>query len=245
MIESFFILNGAGVIIIEKHFCGLVSRSICDKFWEVVMDSKNAEDVPPIISHGAHWYLFHKQHNGIYFLAIVQTETPPLLVLEFLERVVEVFQHYMEEITEDEIKNQFVTVYQVLDEMMDGGFPFTTEPNVLTVMVNRNNILTDLMGNMPLPGTMALPVPMRVDGKLTMGEKTFSLTNPSSVKQHIPSGTTTNVPWRAAGVRYATNEIYFDATEEIDCIIGRTGRVVKCEVYGTVQQIADFLGCPT
>ena len=31
----------------------------------------------------------------------------------------------------------------------------------------------------------------------------------------------TNIPWRKLGVKYTNNEIFFDITEEIDCIIDR------------------------
>ena len=37
------------------------------------------------------------------------------------------------QVSEESIKENFITVYQLMDEMMDNGIPMTTEPNVLKV----------------------------------------------------------------------------------------------------------------
>ncbi len=37
------------------------------------------------------------------------------------------------QVSEESIKENFITVYQLMDEMMDNGIPMTTAPNVLTV----------------------------------------------------------------------------------------------------------------
>lgn len=227
MINSIFILNPNGEVIIEKHYVGLVGRSICDKFWDEVTNHVDPHDVPPIITTSK-WYLLHIQHNKLFFLAITKQDTPPLIIFEFLERVVEVFGHYMSEITEENIRDKFVIVYQLLDEMMDGGFPFTTEPNILTSMISKNNILTDLIENIPIPGTMNIPLPMSLGG----------------VSAQLPRGTSSISPWRAVGVRYTTNEIYFDIIEELDAIIDKNDRVLSCSVWGTVTVNCRLSGMP-
>ena len=121
----------------------------------------------------AKYYLIHVQRYGMYFIANVQHEVcdqiqrhfphclidadaalfqvTPLLVTEFLHRVVDVFRDYFNEVfifflavllvridstpqvSEESIKENFITVYQLMDEMMDNGIPMTTEPNVLKV----------------------------------------------------------------------------------------------------------------
>lgn len=43
----------------------------------------------------------------------------------------------------------------------------------------------------------------------------------SAVAEVLPDGSLSNIPWRKMGVKYTNNEIFFDITEEIDCIIDR------------------------
>ncbi len=75
---------------------------------------------------------------------------------------------------------------------MDNGLPFTTEPNALMEMIPPTNILKKVVGG---------------------------ITGQSTVSSNLPDGSLSNTPWRKMGVRYATNEIYFDIIEEIDCTI--------------------------
>jgi AP-3 complex subunit mu len=49
----------------------------------------------------------------MYFLAVCQQEVPPLLVIEFLHRVGDIFTEYFERMNENLIRENFVTVYQV------------------------------------------------------------------------------------------------------------------------------------
>eukprot|EP01090_Pellita_catalonica_P001687 TRINITY_DN11445_c0_g1_i1.p1 TRINITY_DN11445_c0_g1~~TRINITY_DN11445_c0_g1_i1.p1 ORF type:complete len:434 (-),score=48.20 TRINITY_DN11445_c0_g1_i1:31-1332(-) len=232
MINSIFIISASGEVVIEKHYRGLMTRSVCDKFWNEVNSVKDAKDVKPIIATSK-WYLIHIQHKGLFFLAVVQHETPPLLVLEFLQQVLTVFGQYMSDITEDAIRDKFVIVYQLLDEMMDDGFPFTTYPNVLTEMINNSNLWKDFMDNIPIPGTLP-----------GIGDRIGAITTPTGHKSQLPLSASSNIPWRAASVKYATNEIYLDIIEEIDCIIGRNGRTVQCEVFGTVLCNSRLSGTP-
>jgi AP-3 complex subunit mu len=243
MINSIFILNKNGEVIIEKHYVGLVGRAICDKFWDAVTDVDDLQDVPPVLATPK-WYLVHIQHHGLFFLAVVKNDTPPLLVLEFLQRVVEVFGHYMTDVTEESIKDKFVIVYQVLDEMMDGGFPFTTEPNVLTSMISKTNLLSELMENIPVPGTLNVPLPMSLGGKISMGSRAISLAAPIGTSNQLPRAAGSTVPWRTVGVKYTTNEVYFDINEEIDAIIDRNGHVLRCVAHGNVQVNCKLSGMP-
>ncbi len=81
-----------------------------------VTKALSPEEVSPVIPDSK-YYFVHIQHNKLFFLAIVQAETPPLLILDFLQKIIEIFTGYWREVTEGVIKDQFTTVYQLLDEV--------------------------------------------------------------------------------------------------------------------------------
>ena len=91
MIESFFILTSSGEVLIEKHWRGVTSRSVCDAFWEEVTKHESREETNPIIHHGQH-YLLSILRGSIFFLATTSVETAPLGSLEFLHRVYGIFE---------------------------------------------------------------------------------------------------------------------------------------------------------
>jgi AP-1 complex subunit mu len=45
--------------------------------------------------------------------------------------LVEVFTEYFKELEEESIRDNFVIIYELLDEMMDFGYPQTTESKIL------------------------------------------------------------------------------------------------------------------
>ena len=46
-------------------------------------------------------------------------------------KLIEIFKGYFNEIDDDSIKDNFVIIYELLDEMMDNGYPQTTEFKIL------------------------------------------------------------------------------------------------------------------
>merc|ERR1712188_71795 len=159
MIRSLFIVSVKGDVIIEKHYLGFMNRSVVDHFLDLLHASENGEGLLPVI-RGGKYYIAHVRHNDLFFVAPIQGDVSPLLVIEFLHRVAEVFKDYFRDVTEDHLKDNFVTVYSILDGMMEGGVPFTTEGNILKELVKPPTLLDLVPGKSSI--SSALP-----DGTLT------------------------------------------------------------------------------
>lgn len=71
----------------------------------------------------------------------ISTCRPPLFVIEFLHRVVDTFEDYFSECNETVVKENYVVIYELLDEMLDNGFPLATESNILKELIKPPNIL--------------------------------------------------------------------------------------------------------
>lgn len=150
-------------------------------------------------------------------MAACKHETQPLFVIEFLHRVVDTFDDYFTECTESIIKENFVVVYELLDEMLDNGFPLATESNILKELIKPPNILRTIAN---------------------------TVTGKSNVSGTLPSGQLSAIPWRRSGVKYTNNEAYFDVVEEVDAIIDKAGQTVFAEIQGYVS-VLQRLNCST
>lgn len=64
-------------------------------------------------------------------LAVTKKNSNIALILVFLYKLVNVFKDYFGEIEEESIRDNFVVVYELLDETMDFGFPQTCESKIL------------------------------------------------------------------------------------------------------------------
>lgn len=215
MIQSLFILNSKGDVFIEKHYRGVTSRTVCDQFWKFVMKAPSPSEVLPVIPTPK-CYLVHIQRNGLFFLAVVQSDVPPLLVLEFLGRVTEVFRDYFGALSEEKLREHFSVVYQVLDEMCDNGFPFNTEPGILKDLI-------------PPPSIMGQIQQIFMD---------------QPVEARLPEGATSAIQWRKLGIKHTNNEILMDIIESVDCIIDSSGMVISQDISGEIQANSRLSGMP-
>eukprot|EP01119_Soliformovum_irregulare_P005473 TRINITY_DN17229_c0_g1_i1.p1 TRINITY_DN17229_c0_g1~~TRINITY_DN17229_c0_g1_i1.p1 ORF type:complete len:414 (-),score=113.88 TRINITY_DN17229_c0_g1_i1:67-1308(-) len=215
MIHSLFILNPLGDVLIEKHYRGHIQRTICETFWDE-LGRGTPENISPVFNTPK-YVLVHISRDSLFYLAVLDGEAPPLMVVELLHRIADTFEHYFERVNESILRENFVSVYQLLDEMLDNGIPFTTEPNELVEMIPPPTLVKKVMGG---------------------------ITGSSSVNADLPAGTLTNTPWRKTGVRYATNEVYFDIIEHVDASVDPNGIVTSSEISGEVQSLCKLSGMP-
>uniref|UniRef100_A0A3B4BG86 MHD domain-containing protein n=1 Tax=Periophthalmus magnuspinnatus TaxID=409849 RepID=A0A3B4BG86_9GOBI len=147
MIHSLFLINNTGDIFLEKHWKSVISRSVCDYFFEAKAKAGDPENVPPVLQT-PHHYLISVYRGKIFLLSVIQSEVPPLFVIEFLHRVADTIQDYFGECSENVIKDNLVIVYELLEEMLDNGFPLATESNVLKEMIRPPNILRSVVNTL-------------------------------------------------------------------------------------------------
>lgn len=206
MIDSVFILSGLGEVLIEKHYRHGASRaSVADLFWAALSSSHNEDEdydeLCPVVQlktgpNEPPRYAIHIKRGDLTFVTTLTQEISPLLVIEFLNRLVAVLTDYLGTPDEVKVKDAFSTVYQILDEMLDGGFPLVTESNALKGMI--------------APPTVANKVRAVVMGGV----------NASSLNPKLPFGAVGASPWRADNaVVYLQNEIFVDIEEYIDCLV--------------------------
>lgn len=206
-----------GEVLIEKHWHGTIKRTIAELFWEHVMKARAKTEVLPVIST-ARLYLIHVYRGGLFFLSTVGKDVPPLLVLEMQHKIVDTLLDYFNKsIGESKIRENFSLIYQLLDEMVDGGFPFTTEPNQLKDMI----------------------MPPSVGNKLQQ-----MVTGTSSVTSKVNASSQSKIPWRKADAKYLTNEIYFDIVEHVDAVISSNQNVISCMLYGDINCNCRLTGMP-
>lgn len=74
---------------------------------------------------------FYVHHNNLIFLAVTKQNGNALVVFQFLHTLIDVLIEYFKELEEESVRDNFVVIYELLDEMMDNGYPQTTESKIL------------------------------------------------------------------------------------------------------------------
>eukprot|EP00039_Didymoeca_costata_P018610 m.334192 g.334192 ORF g.334192 m.334192 type:complete len:415 (+) comp17308_c0_seq1:208-1452(+) len=214
MIHSIYVLNSSGDLVMEKHYRSPLNRGVLDPFFEV--HAKCTPDQVPSTIYGGKMHLINVYHKNVFVIAVVKSDVPTLFVIEFLHRIIAVFTDYFGSCTEQKITQHVVIASQVLEEMLDNGFPLATEPNILKEMIR------------PPTWTAVFD----------------SVTGQKGVREKLPSGTISNTQWRRAGVKYSSNECFVDIEEHVDCITDKFGHIIYSEIRGVIVCRTKLSGMP-
>ncbi|KAI1327292.1 Adaptor complexes medium subunit family-domain-containing protein [Xylariaceae sp. FL0255] len=167
--------------------------------------------------------VFSLEHANLLYLATTSSEIEPLLVLEFLHRVIDVFEEFLgAPVLAHKIEANYDVVAQLLNEMCDAGTINTTEPNALRDVVEVEGLLGKLLGSINLPGK-----PPSTSGP------------PSLAAQNLPA-----LPWRRANVRHTSNELYADVVETLSVTLAPSGRPIAAFAHGTIAFTSKVSGVP-
>lgn len=105
--------------------------SAIEKFPTLLSEAEDESSaVPPCFSHEGINYLYIR-HNNLYVLALSKLNTNAAEILHFLHKIIGVFSEYFKVVEEESIRDNFVIIYELLDEMMDFGYPQITESKIL------------------------------------------------------------------------------------------------------------------
>ena len=208
MLSSLVVLGPTGHTVFEKHWREPITRKFLDDFWHQLQKEGGSQGAAPV-QVVRQMILVHVSRGKLVLAGVLSHDVPALLVMELLHRVGDLLTLYLKELTEDAMRANFVTVYQLLDEIIDNGAPLHTEPNVLQQLVMQPGKIDSIMA---------------------------SVTGQSQVRAALPEASSSSAPWRRTAVRYAANEFYLDLCEGLDAVIdGRNGVLQRAEVWGSAM----------
>ncbi|KAK3898106.1 hypothetical protein C8A05DRAFT_38316 [Staphylotrichum tortipilum] len=172
--------------------------------------------------------VFSLNHANLLFLLTASSEVEPLLVLEFLHRVVDSLEEFLgAPLLAHKLEANYDVVAQLLTEMCDAGTVSTTEPNALRDLVEVEGFMDKLLGNLNLP----------TKAGFTTGFGPS--TSPSILPQNTPA-----LPWRRANVRHTSNELYADVVETLTVTLAPSGRPLAAFASGTIAFTSKVSGVP-
>ncbi|KAL4921677.1 Mu homology domain-containing protein [Aspergillus aurantiobrunneus] len=175
--------------------------------------------------------VFSIVESNLHFLALSESDTEPLLALEFLHRVVDILEEFVgAPLISTKIQANYDVVAQLLHEMCDAGIVCNTELNALQEVVEMPGWMGKLLGNVGLPGS-STPI----------------LGQPALKRQPLSSANVAlgpAIPWRRPGVRHTSNELYVDIVESLTVTMAPSGRLLSALVSGTIAFTAKVSGVP-
>ncbi|CAG8725263.1 23620_t:CDS:10 [Cetraspora pellucida] len=140
MISAFFIYNQKGEVLISRLYRQDLKRSVADIFRIQVIS--NTDIRSPIVTLGSTSF-FHVRHENLFIVAVTKCNANAALVFEFCYRLVNIGKAYFGKLDEEAVKNNFVLVYELLDEVLDFGYPQNSETDTLKLYITTEGVKSE------------------------------------------------------------------------------------------------------
>lgn len=140
MLSGILIFNQKGENLIFRAFRNDCRPRLADVFRIQVIS--NAQVRSPILTLGSTTFS-HVKHENIYLVAVTKSNANAALVFEFIYRLIGLGKAYFGKFDEEAVKNNFVLVYELLDEILDFGYPQNTETDTLKMYITTEGVKSE------------------------------------------------------------------------------------------------------
>lgn len=215
MIGVILILNSRGDIIISRAFRDNFNiRQLADTFRLEIIATKKVERCPVNVVNKV--CFMHLRFDNLYIVCCSSQNADVTMVFQYIIRLLQIFKSYLPsgQVTEDNLREQFVTVQQIIDESMDYGYPQITETDLLKSFITEGQTSVD------------------------------SVVKDKKDAQEITIKATGKIPWRREGIVYRENEVFLDVVEDVNMLMSQTGQILQREVIGRVIVKSFLSGMP-
>ena len=146
-------MNAKGDLLISRVYRDDVVKGVASQFRQYIMSEKSVVPVKIV----GQTVFYHIRVNSLYIVALTRNNNNAAVVFEVLHKIVEVFQAYFNKLDEETIKSQYVLIYELLDEILDFGYPqFCTKDELQSLItfgkakqIQRGNIQIQATGQIP------------------------------------------------------------------------------------------------
>ncbi|KAJ2365782.1 AP-1 adaptor complex mu subunit Apm1, partial [Coemansia sp. RSA 2607] len=156
MASSVFLLDLKGKPLIARDYRGDIPLTAIDRFMPLLQEREDEEGTGlPVMTENGVTYL-HLREKDVYMVALTRKNTNAMTLLQFLHHLSKVFTEYFKTIEEESIRDNFVIIYELLDEMMDYGVPQITEPKILQEYITQESHMLEITPRPPMAVTNAV-----------------------------------------------------------------------------------------
>lgn len=140
MIGGLFIYNHKGEILISRIYRDDIARNAVDAFRVNVIHARSQIRSP--VTNIARTSFFHLKKANIWITAVTRQNVNAAMVFEMLHKTLALMTSYFGKVSEEAIKNNFVLIYELLDEILDFGYPQKTDSGILKTFITQQGIKT-------------------------------------------------------------------------------------------------------
>ncbi len=153
--SAIYFLDLKGKVLVSRNYRGDIDMNSIDKFMPILMEREEEGSLNPILRHLDTTFMYIK-FNNLYIVASSKKNANVALIFTFLHKIVNVMTDYFKELEEESIRDNFVLIYELLDELMDFGYPQTTDGKILQEYITQESHKMEVQPRPPMAVTNAV-----------------------------------------------------------------------------------------
>jgi AP-4 complex subunit mu-1 len=213
-ISQLFILSRRGDSIIYRDFRRDIKKSN-DIFFRNVNFYTEEEIAPPLFNVDGINFIYVKTED-LYIAISTLDNASPNYYLEVLDRLMKVIKDHIGDLTEETIRKNFVLIYEIIDEMIDFGYPQLSDTEQV-----KQFVFTE-----PVVELKNINTIKEIFNKNTKSnesaKKSITVTNDAKSK----------------------NEIFVDIIEKVTCLFSRNGTILSSGIDGCIKMKSYLKNSP-
>jgi len=207
-------MNQKGEVLISRIYRDDIPRGMANAFRLEVLASRYTRSPIKTIDSTSFMYIYV---CGMYVVAVARQNVDACMAYGVLYRLIEIFKSYFDgKFDETVIHSNFVLAYELLDEVIDFGYPQNCSKDALRLYITQAKASLK-------------------DDDDTKGLKRI---------KEITIQTTGVTNWRAQGIKYSKNEIYIDVVESLNILMNGDGNILRSDISGQVMMKCLLSGMP-
>ncbi|KAK0413306.1 hypothetical protein QR680_006725 [Steinernema hermaphroditum] len=144
MIAGLFIFNRYGETLISRIYRDDEAiRNSVSAFREKVIFDHPQLQCPVTFLEEERTSVFHIKRGDLWICAITRLNANAGMAFELLIRLAQTMEKYLQKISEESVQNNFVLLYELLDEMIDYGYPQITDFGALKTYITQKGVKPD------------------------------------------------------------------------------------------------------
>ncbi|CAB3369166.1 Hypothetical predicted protein [Cloeon dipterum] len=153
--SAIYFLDIKGKVLISRNYRGDIDLGVIEKFMPLLMEKEEEGTLTPILQTNECTFAYIK-YNNLYIVSTSKKNANIALVFVFLHKIVQVMNEYFKEMEEESIRDNFVVIYELMDELLDFGYPQTTDSKILQEYITQEGHKLEVQPRPPLAVTNAV-----------------------------------------------------------------------------------------
>lgn len=138
MISGIFLYNHKGEVMICRIYRDDITREAVNAFRVNIIHARQ-QVRSPVVLIGRTSFLYRKS-GGVWIVAATRRDSNAAAIFEVLQKLETTMREYFGKISEESVRSNFVLLYELLDELVDFGYPQLTDATVLKTYITQTGI---------------------------------------------------------------------------------------------------------